>query len=118
MCRVLSGFAEHVSAGNDEMMCWLDPGAVLETFLALRCETAKPADGTLTVGLTDSGLKFALTVQEGRASVKETDREPSLWLSDDEAIRYFFTPEPMPWLPAAPAGWLPLPFLTPEANRF
>ena len=117
-CWVLSAFAEQVSVSNDEMMCWLDPRAVLEAFLALRCETAGPADGELTVGLKESGLRLVLTVKNGGASVTETDREPSLWLSEDEAIRYFFTPEPMPWLPAAPAGWLPLPFLIPEADRF
>ncbi len=103
---------------SQEMIRVLNWEPLLRASLKLRCMCGPVRDGNAVLEL--DGERFRLSVKEGNASVERTEETPVRTLSGPAAVRELFTHgiAACPALQWLDTGWLPLPFVLPDSDRF
>lgn len=118
---LLAPLCEHFAISPNCMLRMLKPERVIRAYMKLKAAAQPLADGRLTLSCGEAGA-VDIAVSGGEITVRGTDAQPELALSDREAALLLFGCNrfavPQAARERAPEGWFPLPFCIPEPDSF
>ena len=118
---LLAPLCEHFAISPNCMLRMLKPERVIRAYMKLKAAAQPLADGRLTLSCGEAGA-VDIAVSGGEITVRGTDAQSELALSDREAALLLFGCNrfavPQAVRARAPEGWFPLPFCIPEPDSF
>ena len=116
--QAIKAFAEEYSIQDQDMFCILNWPRVLSAALEGKHGFAPLMDGRMVFEIEGEG-NFALSLENGKAAVVQTDDVPEMCMTPNQAVEFFFSPFSAFYAhDGLMKSWLPLPIGISTADAF